>query len=95
MLYLLGYSVTLIIRLFYLLMILRFIFSWIDYSRGRGNYFYQPNAISRFINAVTDPIVSPFQGIFPSMSLDFSPIVVAMLVYFFIEPLIKRVLFGL
>lgn len=94
MLMLIGYYFRIALRLFYFLMILRFIMSWIDYSRGRGNYFYQPSRFSRWINALTDPIVSPFQGIFPSSGIDFSPIVVAMVVYFFIEPLVVKVFFG-
>ncbi|HAR61963.1 MAG: hypothetical protein DKM50_10835 [Candidatus Margulisiibacteriota bacterium] len=81
------------LRILYFVLILRFIVSWISYS-SRANYYKEPNPFVKFINAITDPIVSPFQGIFPTTGIDFSPIVVALILYFFIEPLIFRVFFG-
>ena len=56
-----------IFDLLYLLLMIRILISWIPHDR------YHP--IIQFLYQSTDPILQPFQNIFPrSMGIDFSPI---------------------
>ena len=51
----------------YLLLMIRVLLSWIPHDR------YHP--IMQFLYQVTDPMLRPFQNIFPtSIGIDFSPI---------------------
>ena len=56
-----------IFDLLYLLLLIRILISWIPHDR------YHP--IIQFLYQATDPILRPFQNIFPtSVGIDFSPI---------------------
>jgi uncharacterized protein YggT (Ycf19 family) len=89
-----NYFLSTLIRIVYFLLLIRFILSWIEYSKRSKYLIKYQNFFTRFINKLTDPLISPFQGMFPSMSLDLSPIIVFMIIRFFIEPLVMRIFFG-
>jgi len=62
--------VDLLFEIYWWLLIARFVLSWIP------NVDYR-HPVVQFLQAVTDPIVRPFQGIIPPYgSVDFSPVIV-------------------
>ena len=66
----------------YLAIIVRVIVSWIPHNP------YHP--IMHFIYRVTDPILRPFQQMFPSMGIDFSPLLALIAI-----GMVKKLLFSL
>ena len=63
----LGQLISGLFDLLYLLLMIRILISWIPHDR------YHP--IVQFLYQSTDPILRPFQNIFPaSVGIDFSPI---------------------
>ena len=67
----------------YLLLLIRILISWIPHDR------YHP--IIQFLYQSTDPILKPFQNIFPtSVGIDFSPIFA-----FFFLSILKSIIFRL
>ncbi|NLJ80719.1 MAG: YggT family protein [Firmicutes bacterium] len=77
-------AVDVLLEVYWWLMVIRFILSWIP----NVNYGH---TLVQLVIRVTDPVVRPFQGIIPLYgSLDFSPLIV-----FLILRLIRPLLIGL
>ena len=91
----LGIVIKVLLRFVYLFLFLRFIISWFMAS---SSYQYRrikpPNPFVKFVYTVTDPIIGPFEGVFPSMRIDFSPVIVFFILKVFIEPVLIKILFG-
>jgi YggT family protein len=80
--------IHLIIRLLAFLILIRCILSWIPSVRR------QAREVSNAVDAVTDPILKPFQLLLPARStggVDFSPIL-AIFVLQLVEQLIRQML---
>ena len=68
--------VSLIFNVLYILIIARVIFSWVNVNP------YHPTwgPIYRFVYEATEPLLAPIRNLMPPMGLDFSPIILLLLV---------------
>jgi len=75
--FLVAQVVTNLLYVFIIVMLIRVIFSWVSP--------YPTNAVTRFANRVTEPILAPVRRWLPPMSgIDLSPMVVMLGAYFLI-----------
>jgi len=68
--------VSMLINVLYILIIARVIFSWVNVSP------YHPTwgPLYRFVFEATEPMLAPIRRFMPPMGLDFSPIILLLLV---------------
>ncbi|HHX78019.1 MAG TPA: YggT family protein [Firmicutes bacterium] len=69
--------ISLLFRVFYYILLLRIIFSFIPLSRGASQFLFQ---LKYFCYRVTEPILAPFRKFIPPLStgaayLDLSPLI--------------------
>lgn len=72
----LGQLIYTILMLFELVLLARVLMSWFPLDRSNQTV----DSIVRFIYAVTEPVLKPIRDLLPPMPIDFSPLIVFLVI---------------
>jgi uncharacterized protein YggT (Ycf19 family) len=61
------------IKILYIVVLIRCVFSWLPYN-------YRNNSLGKAVYHITDPFLRPIQKLIPPVGIDFSPIILFMLI---------------
>lgn len=71
-----GQLLVLVLTVFELLLLARVLMSWFPLDRSNQTV----NTVVRFIYSATEPILKPIRDLLPPMPIDFSPLIVFLII---------------